>query len=200
MSEEDQEWEEDEEEWTAPFQDAFDEATQTFPYGALSKMAPVVASPDGVSRRVVEMVNEASATPVKLFIDVGCGQGKVLNHMAVHIGCQTLGVDISVKELEVAASQACELGVAHLCNYVECDFRAFDTHIPEGVEPKDMVVYMYSIPYMVNHPELRKVMLGLLEKGATVVTWCHHATPTWPYMKHEDEVFRLRLFQKTKEV
>ena len=138
-------YESSDDEWRPPFIDAetgesaFDEETGTFPYGTLSFTAPTIASPDGVTRRFLEMIRDENGKPdqkqqpVRLptfFVDIGCGKGRVVNKVASDLGIRCVDVDISQKELEVAAEGARTLGVASQVSFAVRDFRQFHMEIP----------------------------------------------------------------------
>ena len=166
-------------------------------YGTLSETASTIVSPDGIPRRFLEMIGEKKMTEIKLFVDVGCGKGRVMTAVAVASpDLNVLGVDILQEELDVAASLSLNLGVADRSNFVICDFRKFTEKIPDEVQPHQIVVYLYLIPKMVSNRDLRQHVVDYLERGATFVTWSYHATPEWPYLKDHDSTFGIKVFQR----
>jgi SAM-dependent methyltransferase len=210
-------YESSDDEWRPPFIDAetgasaFDEETGTFPYGTLSSTASTVVSPDGVTQRFLEMLrNEHSQEdgdgkhkrqqqqPVHLpsyFVDIGCGKGRVVNKIASELGCRCVGVDISQKELDVAAEGARALGVASLVSFVVRDFRQFHVEIPDDVMPSDVLCYIYLIPKMVNNRDLRSQVVRLLEQGATFVCW-QYLPRDWPHLWKEDTKFGIQIYRR----
>ena len=195
------EYESSDDEWRPPFIDAetgesaFDEETGTFPYGTLSSTASTVVSPDGVTQRFIGMLRESSMALPNYFVDIGCGKGKVVNKVAKELHCKSVGIDISEKELEIAAKGACALGVNSLVSFKVCDFREFDKEIPENVAPSTLLCYIYLIPKMVNNRDLRGKVVHLLQQGATFVCW-QYLPRNWPYLWKEDTRFGLQIYRR----
>eukprot|EP00946_MAST-07B_sp_MAST-7B-sp1_P005326 g5326.t1 len=152
-------YESSDEEWRSPFIDAetgescFDEETGTFPYGTLSKTASKISSPDGVTRRFLEMLRYSDkdfpCEVPSLFIDIGCGRGQVVNRVASELKCKCVGIDISQNVLGIAEAEARKLGVESFLSFDICDFREFHTKIPADTAPSEVLCYMYLIPKMI---------------------------------------------------
>ena len=190
-------YESDDGEWHPPMHDSETGEMCTDVYGTLSETASTIVSPDGIPRRFLEMIGEKKMAEILLFVDVGCGKGRVMTSVAVASpGLNVLGVDILQEELSVAASAASEHGVADRSKFVICDFRTFTEQIPKEIQPHQIVVYFYLIPKMVSNRELRQHVVDYLERGATMITWSYHATPEWPYLKEEDTTFGIKIFQR----
>jgi len=115
-------------EWVMPFAQAFDDETQAFPYGTYGDMAAMVRTPLGAVRRLLEMLEagekEGEDTFSRTFIDVGCGDGAVLNAVAkYHANWKCVGVDIALKTLEDASVASIEEGTASRMWFSQCDYR-----------------------------------------------------------------------------
>ena len=193
------EYESDDGQWHPPFHDAETGEYHEDVYGTLSETASTIVSPDGVAQRFLELIGEEKLKQIKLFIDIGCGKGRVVNLVAKQVGCKAVGIDILQAELDVAQQEAATLGVAEQCSYVICDFREFYQHIPKDVEPHEIVCYTYLIPKMVSNRELRQRVVEYLARGTTFVTWSYHAAPEWPHLHCEDTTFNIKVFQKQKD-
>lgn len=64
----------------------------------------------------------AAAPETKRLLDLGCGVGESSFWLAERIGCETLGVTISEKQVEIATRTASERGVAERCRFLRRDF------------------------------------------------------------------------------
>jgi len=118
----------DEESWEMPFAQDFDDETMAFPYGTYGYMAPMVRTPLGAIRRMLELltdpINDPHPHQPRTFIDIGCGDGAVLNAVATHHpDWKCVGVDIARRTLEDAAVAAVEAGVADRTWFSRCDYR-----------------------------------------------------------------------------
>ena len=115
-------YESSDEEWRSPFIDAetgescFDEETGTFPYGTLSKTASKISSPDGVTRRFLEMLRYSDkdfpCEVPSLFIDIGCGRGQVVNRVASELKCKCVlvfFVAVPWRMMDIRTLRACQV-------------------------------------------------------------------------------------------
>ena len=193
--EDDSEYESDDGQWHPPFHDAETGEYHKDVYGTLSETASTIVSPDGIAKRFLEMVGTEKLQEIKLFVDIGCGKGKVTNAVASILGCQTVGIDILKEELDVATTEAQKGKVDHLTTYAICDFLEFDTVLPD-VQPNEILFYTYLIPKMVSNKKLREKVEMYLGNGSTFVTWSYHATPEWPCLKEWDQSYNIKMFQK----
>merc|ERR1712027_138251 len=182
------------------FPDAFDEDTQSFPFGTNSLYAnPDCTTPVVSVERMLELLKRGRPPPDEdggadervHFVDVGCGAGAVTNQVALRmVNWRCTGIDISAKQLDMARSGAKELAVSDRVEYRQCDYLDFDSYIDPDVPPHKMVFYMYIIPRMFN-ATLRKKFSALLEAGAAVVVW-HYFPTDWPHLDTHDERFNMR--------
>ncbi|GMH70145.1 hypothetical protein TrLO_g437 [Triparma laevis f. longispina] len=168
-----------------PFGDAFEEDTNTYPYGTFSAVASHVCSPRLVALAAARLGQVDDQT---LFVDLGCGIGAVSNLVGREFGCRVVGVDCCEAQL-VEARLAAPPRARYLC----CDLFALPEHV--AVTEADLVFYIYLIPKMVNHVKLRDMLEPYLTQGARVVTSTYH--PDYWHAKATDDTFSLRLFDKT---
>lgn len=193
--------------WEAPFVDAFDEDTQSFPFGTNSLYAnPDCTTPVVSVVKMLELVTggrrhpddeDSSADELVHFVDVGCGAGAVTNQVALRMASwRCLGIDFSAKQLEMARSGAEELAVSDRVEYRQCDYLDFDSYLDPDVPPDKMVFYMYIIPRMFN-ATLRNKFSALLEAGAAVVVW-HYFPTDWPHLDTHDDRFNMRVYRKPR--
>lgn len=114
--------------WAMPFARAFDDETQAFPYGTYGDMAAMVCTPLGTVRRLLEMLEaggkEGEGTSSRTFIDVGCGDGAVLNAVAKqHPNWKYVGIDIARKTLDDAGASSIKAETANRIWFSQCDYR-----------------------------------------------------------------------------
>ena len=195
----------------------FDEDNGTFEgFGSMSQVAPHTESPVGTVRRMVEMVQMVG--PVSsLFMDLGCGRGAVINHVAKYLpNCHCLGIDISAPELELARTASAVAGVENLVHFCQVhDATSFNlephleqwdpwaTAINVAARIPALVIYIYLVPRQIESAALRAVILPFLESGAKVVVL--HFFPQdeppndWPYLCLEDRTFGLRLYWRGED-
>ena len=84
-----------------PFQGAYEEDTNTYPYGTLSAVASHVTTQDATSRAAMELagMHEGSSA---LFVDLGCGIGRVSNLVAATVRCPVLGIDVGTSSSKIS--------------------------------------------------------------------------------------------------
>mmetsp|Transcript_63726 Transcript_63726/g.109435 ORF Transcript_63726/g.109435 Transcript_63726/m.109435 type:complete len:211 (-) Transcript_63726:69-701(-) len=165
-----------------PFNDAFEEDSETYPYGTLTAVASHVTTLSGTTLRLIEVLALSNRN---FFVDLGCGIGRVTNLVAETAECPCLGIDNC--EGEVLAAQTAHAAsiesrearnlTTGVAKYVTCDLMDMIVHL-EGVPPLQIVIYIHLIPKQVARPELRAMLEPLLVGGARVVTSVYHP-PYW---------------------
>lgn len=85
------------------------------------KICPFVPSPAARTTRLAQLVG---ITADDVVLDVGCGDGRVLLHLASTVGCRCIGTDIDAELIEdaTAAGRAAGPAVAALLEYAVEDF------------------------------------------------------------------------------
>ncbi|KAJ1444573.1 hypothetical protein M885DRAFT_552593 [Pelagophyceae sp. CCMP2097] len=169
-----------------PFADAFEEDSQTYPYGTHSAMASHVRTLRCTALGAAAL---SSLKASDVFVDLGCGVGAVTNLVAREVGCDAFGVDIC--ELEVSAAR---LDAPANATYAVADLLDLPKHVPLESAPK-LVLYMYLTPTMVTRAELRAMLEIYLERGARLVTAIYHP-PHWAPAS-ADALLGLNLYDAT---
>jgi 2-dehydro-3-deoxyphosphogluconate aldolase/(4S)-4-hydroxy-2-oxoglutarate aldolase len=188
-------YESDDGEWHPPMMNEETGLMHNDVYGTLTATASTITTPHGVARRFLEMIGEEKAKSLQLFCDVGCGKGIVVSSVAKSLNqCRAVGIDILAEQLEQASVEAELNGVSDMCTFVQDDFRKFSDHL-QNVDPKNVLVYMYLIPKMVNNRDLRARVEDLIAQGVTFVTWSYHATPEWSHLLCQDKTYNIKVFQ-----
>lgn len=82
---------------------------------SLSPLVPCAPS------RIPYILQAAKITADDVFYDLGCGNGDVLHEAARRCGCRCVGLDIDTGGIAAARARAEELGVASLCQWLQCD-------------------------------------------------------------------------------
>ena len=129
-------------------------------------LAPFVATPMDVARRMFELVN---LTKDDVVYDLGCGDGRLIVVAAAGTGARGVGVDIDPRRIREAKSQAHKAGVEALVEFRVED--AMKTDLREAT-----VVALYLLPE--SNRLLRPKLELELQPGARVV--CHdYPIPGW---------------------
>ena len=68
------------------------------------------------------MAGFAGIGPASRVLDLGCGYGSTARYLARTRGCRVVGINISEKELELAAARAAESGLEELLSFEPGDF------------------------------------------------------------------------------
>lgn len=71
-------------------------------------------------------------TQHNVLLDLGCGDGRIVNMAASKYGCRGFGVDLDVELLVTARKFAADLHLDHLVEFVQQDFisESFDFSLP----------------------------------------------------------------------
>ena len=195
------------EQWVCPFDDAFDDCTKAFPYGTYGHTAPMVRTPLGSVRRMLAMLPAAmnQNDQQQVFIDIGCGDGQVLNAVAVaQPSWQIVGVDISPETLEEARKSADAAGISDRVHLIAGDYRTCLPDFAKAIQSSsfsNITVFLYLIPSMIRNPDFKRdVVLPLLEGGARIVVSQYlpgqENDKDWPFRWKEDDKLALRIYWK----
>ena len=184
-----------------PFQGAYEEDTNTYPYGTLSAVASHVTTQDATSRAAMELagMHEGSSA---LFVDLGCGIGRVSNLVAATVRCPVLGIDCCEAEVLQARIDARALPEGSgAATYLTCDLMDMTQELENlgfslegggGGKSNGLVAYIHLIPKQVARPELRAMLEPWMRKGARVITSVYHP-PYWQPARR-DGTFNLNLY------
>ena len=84
---------------------------------------------------------DTGRAPVKRILDIGCGWGSILKHLAYRFTeCQCLdGINVSRPQLEHGAQVHAELGLSGRINLYQCNAKDIDL-LPDAGTPYDLVV------------------------------------------------------------
>ena len=107
-----------------------------------------------IYQRIAEAIGEAN--PV---LDIGCGEGKLANFLAMTLGKEVRGIDISSTKLAKAREEARAQGVSHLVQFMEGDATRMNTTADQSFAA---IVNVYTL-HELEHPykaleELRRVL------------------------------------------
>ncbi|KAH8071228.1 thiopurine S-methyltransferase [Aureococcus anophagefferens] len=153
-----------------PFAEAFEDDTQTYPYGTLSAVASHVTTPRETALAAARLGDVARDD---VFVDLGCGVGAVTNLVHATVGCACLGIDCCEAEVAAARRAAAPPVDGHAATYVTCDLFDMPRHVA-GVEAARLVVYMHLIPKLVCRSEVRDLLEPYVRAGARVITSKYH--------------------------
>ncbi|MFO8100417.1 MAG: class I SAM-dependent methyltransferase [Salinibacter sp.] len=124
----------------------------------VEKVAPYVATPDRVVRRMLEA---ADVTSDDVVYDLGSGDGRIPILAAKEFGARGIGIEIDSELVEEARANAEAAGVADQVEFREMDL--FDTDLSDAT-----VVALYLWPEI--NVKLRPKLLQELDPGDRVVS------------------------------
>eukprot|EP00742_Colponemidia_sp_Colp-10_P008836 GILJ01009596.1.p1 GENE.GILJ01009596.1~~GILJ01009596.1.p1 ORF type:complete len:211 (+),score=17.50 GILJ01009596.1:45-635(+) len=134
-------------------------------------VAPFRPTPDIV---VETFISNTQLQPHDVFVDLGCGDGRVVNAVCAKYGCKGIGVDLDVALLEQCKTNAEAQNISHLVSFQQQDLFQFDF-------TQTSFLFMYLLPETLE--KLKPTLLPLLHRGVPVVTvaW---AISGWDHWSH----------------
>ena len=112
-------------------------------------------------QRIAEAIGVAN--PV---LDIGCGEGKLANFLAMTLGKEVRGIDISNTKLAKAREEAKAQGVSHLVQFMEGDA----THLNTGADQFfGAIVNVYTLHELDDAHKTLKELRMVLEAGGKLV-------------------------------
>lgn len=173
-------------EFVAPFMDAFEDGPQAFPFGTMSRVASHVTSLQSTTDAAILLSKTNSST---VFVDLGCGIGRVVNRVKERFpGARCIGIDMCEGEINQAMAASNGNGAEYVVDDV---FQA--ENIIGMVDWNNVVIYTFLIPKMVNSRGFKKLLQGFVDKGAKVVSYCYHPE-NWR-IESRDERMNVNLYQ-----
>jgi SAM-dependent methyltransferase len=178
-------------EFAVPFMDAFEDDTQAFPFGTHSRVASHVTTLQSTTDAAI-ILSQTNSTTV--FVDFGCGVGRVINRVQERFPEATcIGIDCCPGEIDQAIAASNGNGAAYITGDIMEGERIIDEHCRQDLEWKNVVIFMFLIPKMVNSRGFKQLLQGLVEiKGAKVVSYCYH--PEKWRIEARDERMNLNLY------
>lgn len=125
---------------------------------------PLVRSSPRVMEAAMTLASVSSADTV---VDLGCGDGRLLVHVATRVGARAIGFDVNPWCLRTASKAAEAAGVGSRVQVVEHSFLSFTEH---PCFKDATVVYVYAMPHVVERlqPTLRQAVAA----GKRVLVYC----------------------------
>lgn len=120
-----------------------------------------------------------------LFVDIGCGEGGVLLHVASEFGCSCIGYELDHDLVRLGNARLRESKVAHRVKLVETNAEnmPIDDLITQ-CRTKSVIIYCYLLPEGLTRLESKLKLL--IEAGAILVVreWCTlHEKLNWTLLK-----------------
>ena len=112
--------------------------------------APYVPSSN---RRLQDILSHAHIGPSDVFLDLGCGDGRVVFAASRKYGCKGRGIDISKPLIWVARLFAKIYGLSSKCEFKAEDIRK--THLADAT-----VIYIFLFPQLVEQMQDRLMSLA----------------------------------------
>jgi protein-L-isoaspartate O-methyltransferase len=120
--------------------------------------APFITTPDEVVQHMLEL---AGTQPADLVVDLGSGDGRIVNAAARSFGARGLGIELDAALVEKSRENARRAGVADRVSFVLGDVLAADLS-------QASVVTVYLLPGLIN--QLQPRFLEQLRPGARIVS------------------------------
>jgi SAM-dependent methyltransferase len=183
-------------EFHVPFMDAFEDDTEAFPFGTLSRVASHVTTLQSTTDAAILLTKTNSST---IFVDLGCGVGKVINRVQTRFpGARCIGIDMCPGEIDQAIAESNGNGAEYFVDDVmEAEKYIIGRELLEGeireCEWNNVVIFIFLIPKMVNSRAFKKLLQGFVDKGAKVVSYCYH--PEHWRIEARDERMNLNVYQ-----
>eukprot|EP00808_Paulinella_micropora_P032255 g65172.t1 len=157
--------------------------------GTDTKKSPFVPSGMAVVAKFLKLAEVQTSDTV---LDIGCGDGRVVNAAAKFCGSQGIGIDINESLLKKAQDDARSEGLEQRTQFCKLDF-ASSAVVP--LLERSTVVFVFMLPTAMKLIE--KLLLKHLRPGSKVVTYCFslHSWPGGPQKTLVlDEVTKLFLY------
>ena len=78
------------------------------------------------------MCDDLRLAPGQTVLDIGCGRGRVANHMAQMSGAHLVGMNIDPDQLDSARKFASAHGLSHRCEFIKGDLNHIPYNFPEA--------------------------------------------------------------------
>ena len=127
-------------------------------------LAPLVHTPDFVIDAALKL---AKLQPGDVFLELGCGDGRVMVQAAKKHGCRAVGFDIFAQCLAKSREKAQKAGVSHLVEVIEHDIFQFRSH-DSYRNATCLYAYLTAAFVRMLEPELRQAV----NDGKRVVIYC----------------------------
>jgi SAM-dependent methyltransferase len=190
--EEDDDSDSSDDEFHIPFLDAFEEDTEAFPYGTMSRVASHVTTLQSTTDAAIALTQTNAST---IFVDLGCGVGKVVNRVQTRFpASRCIGIDLFQAEIDQAVVESHGNGAEYFVDDV-MEAEKYISVKEEVVEWNKVVIFIFLIPKLVNSRAFQKLLQGFVEKGAKVVSYCYH--PEHWRIEARDERMNLNVYQGT---
>ncbi|MDP9913631.1 cyclopropane fatty-acyl-phospholipid synthase-like methyltransferase [Variovorax boronicumulans] len=114
--------------------------------------------------RQLELAGIEAHSPVQRVLDIGCGWGAILRHLARRLPqCQRLdGVNISPQQLEWACGVTAQAGLAERIHLYRCNAKDIEV-LPDPEQPYDLAILRGSIIHF-SQEVLDAAFLGLARR------------------------------------
>lgn len=110
------------------------------------------------------MADALEASEGKVFLDLGCGKGRIAHEVANHSHCKVVGMNLEVSQLENAKRFAAAKGMLH--SQLEFQQGSFNDPLPFANETFDGAYEIGAFSYAVDLPELASEIYRVLKPGA----------------------------------
>ena len=118
-----------------------------------------------------KVVHDLGLTKTSRVLDVGCGRGRVANHIASYTGAHVSGINIDTDQLETARKYAASRGMSNQCDFHYANMNFFPYPFKEATF--DGVYEIQVLSYCKNLDETFKEIHRLLKPGGkfAILDW-----------------------------
>lgn len=116
--------------------------------------------------KTLELMEGLHLTNKSRILDVGCGTGSMACQIAAKYKCQVLGIDVEIKQLELAKAAAQKNGVTELTRFEQCLATNLHTDVQEQF---DVVMCRLFLCHLNNVEEVLDQMIEKVKPGGVLI-------------------------------
>ncbi len=103
---------------------------------------------------------------VKKVLEIGCGDCRLVNFLAQHIGCEAIGVDISDTDFAKGKREGRRLHLSHLVDCIKGNAEHLSSFLTEEF---DVCISMYVLHELKNPSIVLKEIRKVLKKHGSII-------------------------------
>jgi SAM-dependent methyltransferase len=116
-----------------------------------TKVCPYVPS---TAPRMRRLASFGQIRREDVVLDIGCGDGRVLHHLAQTVGCRGIGVEIDAELVAIARAGARAQGLAELLRFETADMCAVEQLAPHVAAASCVIIYLVTDALVMLYPPL----------------------------------------------
>ncbi len=125
--------------------------------------APFVPSSSECVMKFIAMIK---LTPKDIFVDLGCGDGRLLVTAAKYAKCHCVGIEIQPTLFEKAQQNVIKAGVSEYVRVINSDFKSVECR---SILQQATVIFLYLMPTIM--PWVTETLNKYVRKGCRVISY-----------------------------